>query len=414
MVDSPTSPVDPNQPIVPPAGSPIAHPYGMPPSPPLGQAPHNPVESGIVTPAEQAEQSARPRSRRQWPLVVVGLAIAASLVTLAFALGRTTATGDSGAADLAVVTTTATPVTVVEQNAAPGAAVPEYQLVIPEGAEPVAAIAAAVGPSVVQIETSFGVGSGVIYDPSGLIMTAAHVVDGVTDVRVRLADGRIIPGTVVGTHTDTDVAVVRVTTENPLPAATLGIGANPQVGSLAVALGSPFGLDRTVTAGIVSAVRSFNGDALIQTDAAINPGNSGGPLVDIEGRVIGINDSIRTQSGANDGVGFAIDIDLASIVAEQLVAGEDVHLALLGVSTSASVEGRAGALVNEIVPGSSAEDAGLRVGDVILSVDGVVVQRPAELRAEIISTRPETTVDIELIRDGSVIVVPVTLGSAPA
>jgi serine protease Do len=389
-------------------------PFGMPPVPPVADAPHNPIDhptEGLEVMAE-SPVPAPPTPRRQWPLVVVGLAIAASLFTLAFALGRNSAATDVPVAIDVPATTQVTNAPVqIPPATTPG---PDYELVIPEDAEPVAAIAAAVGPTVVQIETSFGVGSGVIYDPTGLILTAAHVVEGVTDVSVRLADGRIIPGVVVGTHTDTDVAVVRVDVDGPLPAATLGIGSNPQVGSLAVALGSPFGLDRTVTAGIVSAVRSFNGDALIQTDAAINPGNSGGPLVDIEGRVIGINDSIRTQSGANDGVGFAIDIDLAAIVAEQLVAGEPVHLALLGVSTSASVDGRAGALVNEVVVGSAAEDAGLAVGDVILSIDGVRVQRPAELRAEVISTRPDTMVEVEIVRDGQTITLPVTLGSAPA
>ncbi len=431
MADNQPLPVGPNEPIVPPLApsitSGVAHPAGIPPNPPT--EPGAPAWSDpsldegteFLDPATRAARSGsttgdRPiRTPRQWPLIMVGLAIAFSLAAVAFVLGRLSVdTADPLAATPIVTTaTTPTPLTTAGPQAGDeGPAFSAPSVEIPFSSEPIAAIAAAVGPAVVQIETSFGVGSGVIYDETGLILTAAHVVDGVTSVSVRLANGLTVPGTVVGAHANTDVAVVSVEVEGPLPTAELGYGVNPAVGSLAVALGSPFGLDRTVTAGIVSAVRSPNGEALIQTDAAINPGNSGGPLVDSRGRVIGINNSIRTQSGANDGVGFAVSIDLAVIVAEQLVAGEEVKLARLGVSTNASFEGQVGALVLEVVPDSAADSAGLQVDDLILSVDGSVVQTPAELRAEIISTRPGTVVEIRILRGGVESVIEATLGAA--
>ena len=216
------------------------------------------------------------------------------------------------------------PTTLAPQDESPEDLVDRLTL---EGLEPVAAIAEAVGPAVVQIETTSGVGSGVIYDASGLILTAAHVVDGASVVLVRLSDGTAVQGTVVGAHAETDVAVVSIAGSADLPIAELAIGVDPDVGSLAVALGSPFGLDQTVTAGVVSAVRTVGGIGMVQTDAAINPGNSGGPLVDRLGRIIGINDQIFTLGGANEGVGFAISIDIAVLVADQLVAGEEVRLA---------------------------------------------------------------------------------------
>jgi len=426
VADNEIPPVGPNEPIIPPftslATAGVAHPAGIPPNPPTvgagGSYPTADDRTKLLDlvpdeiGSDEADSRRVPRSGRQWPLITVGLAIAFSLAAVAFFLGRITAESAEPLAALPISTTAVTSAAGDVDGAGGGQTFVAPSIVIPEASEPIAAIVAAVGPAVVKIETSFGVGSGVIYDEDGLILTAAHVVEGVTSVTVRLANGLTVPGTVVGAHAESDVAVVSVDVEGPLPTAELGFGVNPAVGSLAIALGSPFGLDRTVTAGIVSAVRSPNGEALIQTDAAINPGNSGGPLVDALGRVIGINNSIRTQSGANDGVGFAVSIDLAVIVAEQLVAGDDVKLARLGVSTNASFEGQVGARVDEVVPGSAAEDAGLKVDDLILSVDGSMVQSPQELRAEIISTRPGTVVQIRIVRDGVESVVEATLGAA--
>ena len=301
------------------------------------------------------------------------------------------------------------PTTLAPQDESPEDLVDRLTL---EGLEPVAAIAEAVGPAVVQIETTSGVGSGVIYDASGLILTAAHVVDGASVVLVRLSDGTAVQGTVVGAHAETDVAVVSIAGSADLPIAELAIGVDPDVGSLAVALGSPFGLDQTVTAGVVSAVRTVGGIGMVQTDAAINPGNSGGPLVDRLGRVIGINDQIFTLGGANEGVGFAISIDIAVLVADQLVAGEEVRLARLGVSSTTMTDGTAGALVQEVVDGSAAADAGLQVGDLIVAIDGRAIRSSGDLRAEIISTSPGTSVELSVLRSGTAITLQAVLGSA--
>lgn len=264
----------------------------------------------------------------------------------------------------------------------------------------IAQVAADVAPAVVQLEAEEGLGSGVIYDSSGLILTAAHVVAGAETVNVRLADGRLFRGEVVGTHPTTDVAVVSIEGEG-FPTAILGYGSATRVGETAIALGSPFGFDQTVTAGIVSATgRNVNGVPMVQTDAAINPGNSGGPLVNGSGEVIGINDVIFSRGGGNEGIGFAIAIDVAIIVAEQLAAGEDVQLASLGVTTIPDTTGEGGAIVREVVEGSAAEEAGLDVGDRIVAVDGSPIADPGSLFADIVSRRPGTPVDIELVRDG--------------
>ncbi len=270
----------------------------------------------------------------------------------------------------------------------------------PAAVNGVAAAAASVAPSVVQISTPTGLGSGVIYTADGLILTAAHVVDGVDTVDVRLADGRLLTGVVVGTHEPTDVAVISIDADD-LAVAVLGYGTSAQVGETAIAVGSPFGLDQTVTAGIVSAVgRNVNGVPMIQTDAAINPGNSGGPLVNASGHVIGINDVIFTEGGGSDGIGFAIAIDVAIVVADQLVSGVDVELAALGTATIPDTTGSGGAIVGEVVPGFPAEAAGLTVGDRIVAVDNTPIRDPGDLFAAIVMHRPGSSVVIAFVRDG--------------
>ena len=255
--------------------------------------------------------------------------------------------------------------------------------------DPVADIAAAVSPAVVQISTSAGLGSGVIYDQDGLILTAAHVVQSETDVDIRLFDGRTVRGKVLGTHERTDVAVIKIDGSPDLPVAELAIGEEIRVGQLAVALGSPFGLEQTVTAGIVSAVdRNVSMVSMIQTDAAINPGN--------------------------DGIGFAISIDLAVIVADQIVAGQDVSTSLLGISTVPNADLRdPGVVVDEVSSGSAADLAGIEVGDVIVSFDGESVADIAQLQVKVINTPPGTSVEILLLRDGEPLTISATLGRTP-
>lgn len=275
--------------------------------------------------------------------------------------------------------------------------------------EPVAAVAQAVAPSVVQINTDFGLGSGVVMDDQGHILTAAHVIEDAREIRVRLADGTMLPATVVGTHPETDVGVVSIEARPDLVPAALGLDNPVQVGQLAVAVGSPFGLEQTVTSGIVSALDRPVETAptfrvgMIQTDASINPGNSGGALADRHGRVIGINDAIRTQGGGNEGVGFAIPIDLAHWVAERLIAGEEIQSGFLGVSANSSMEGRPGALVQEVTPGTPAAEAGIEIGDLIVGIDGEPVRDIQDLRARILARPAGSAVSVELVRDGDVV-----------
>ena len=286
-------------------------------------------------------------------------------------------------------------------------------------AEPVAAVAAAVAPSVVQLETGIGLGSGVVYDDQGHILTAAHVVDGVDELVVRLPDGTRLEGRVVGTDPATDVGVVVVdpTPDADLRPAVLAVGVPLEVGQIAVAVGSPFGLEQTVTSGIVSAIDRAvvtNGGVvgMVQTDASINPGNSGGALADRSGRVIGINDAIRTTGGGNEGVGFAIPISLAVDIAERLIAGEPVQAGFLGVSGTNPTAGPAGALVTEVVPGSPAADAGLEQGDLVTAVDGDPIRQMSDLAARIRARQPGDSVTVDVLRDDEVLRVDVVLAAA--
>jgi len=361
----------------------------FPPSPPSPPPP--PTTEAAPTPSPPA-----PSARRRggvWPV------LAASVLSAGLAAGATTALDD----DPATVTV----------PAATGAAEVVRPTAVADGADAAAVAADRVAPAVVQIQTRTGVGSGVVYDgDEGLVLTVAHVVGGNRQVTVRLADGTSVPGEVVGTHEPTDVAVVRIDPDAVLAVAELATGDQPLVGQLAVAVGSPFGFDQTVTSGIVSAVdRVVNEVTMVQTDAAINPGNSGGPLVDAEGRVLGLNDVIFTRSGDSAGIGFAIQIDLARIVADQLVEGDEVRLALLGVSTTVAPSGEAGAQVAEVVPGSAADAAGLEVGDRITSLDGEPVADSGRLRAQVLRRAPGAEVTLGVVRDGDERELEVTLGA---
>ncbi len=262
-------------------------------------------------PATTRELRRRGPNRRRSVLTGAGALLVALLLTGGGVLVGTNLAPDTRAAADRAAQVTGSPVPVA---------------VGPGAEEPVAEVAAALAPAVVQIESSGGLGSGVVYDAGGLVLTAAHVVDGVTAVRVRLADGRVLEGAVLGVDTTTDIGVVRVSPDGELPVAVLALDTEPQVGQLAVAIGSPFGLEQTVTAGVVSAVDRSLPDRdgrsvrnVVQTDAPINPGNSGGALADRGGRVIGINSAIRTTGGGNVGVGFAVPIRVAAQVADQIV-----------------------------------------------------------------------------------------------
>ena len=234
-----------------------------------------------------------------------------------------------------------------------------------------------------------GQGSGVLFDSQGLLLTNAHVVDNADQLMVGLADGRRVPGRVVGKDALTDLAVVRLEGKGPWPTASLGNSDRLQVGDWAIAVGNPFGLENTVTLGIVSNLNrnvsqlGISGKRLdlIQTDAAINPGNSGGPLLNADGEVIGINTLVRTGPGA--GLGFAIPINRARVIAKQLVETGRARHPMIGIGLSpvpASTPGAAippGAVIRSVQPGGPAARAGLREEDVIVAIDGTEMADPA-------------------------------------
>lgn len=284
------------------------------------------------------------------------------------------------------------------------------------GEEPFADAAEIIRPSVVQLNLGQGLGTGIIISADGTILTAAHVVGNETAVGVTFADGSSVEGVVVGTHEPTDVAVVRVDPAGrDLVPARLAAGEDVRVGQIAVAVGSPFGFDQTVTAGIISAIDRVlpsSSASFVQTDAPINPGNSGGPLINLQGEVVGINDLIFTESGSSAGVGFAISIDLAAIIAQQIVDGvEQPQLARLGVQTTPPVNGDRGAQITDVVVGTAAEAAGLQVGDTIISLDGVATRGTGELRAQVIDQEPGSEITISVLRDGEQIDIQATLGT---
>ena len=309
------------------------------------------------------------------------------------------------------------------------------------GDEPVVAIAEAVTPSVVLvIVPELGQGSGIALDGEGHVVTNAHVLidEAATaeelaaiEVRVVLPSGRQIAATVIGADIRRDVAVLALQESAPeLAPATFAPSDEVRVGQLAVAVGSPFGLTQTVTSGIVSAigrvVPSFGcnlgrgqsvdcaGVATIQTDAPINPGNSGGPLVDRSGRIIGMNTSIRTNNSfdvSNAGVGFALPSDTVIIVAERLLAGEPVGTAWLGIVGVSTTDGRPGARIEAVEPGSPADVAGLETGDLIVTSDGRPLVAMDALRADIQLRLPGMTVELQFERDGVLRTTEVELGS---
>lgn len=363
---------------------------------------------GLSGDRPDAEQ---PRKRRTWPLVLLALFTIAASGLVSWFVATSVDDGD----DAATATPTATAVPAVEDTATPTPPAPVRETVASAADladEPFALAAEAIRPSVVQLNLGNSLGTGVIIDADGTILTAAHVVGDNTSVRVTFSDGSSVDGVVVGTHTPTDVAVVRVDPDGRnLVAAPLADGDDVRVGQIAVAVGSPFGFDQTVTAGIISAVdRIVNGVSMVQTDAPINPGNSGGPLINLDGEVVGINDLIFTESGSNAGVGFAISIDLAVIIADQLIAGVEPQLALLGVSTGPPPNGASGAQVGEVVDGSAAEAAGLEVGDIVVGVNGVATRGSGDLRAQVIDNPPGSEITISILRDGQALDVTAVLG----
>ncbi len=268
-----------------------------------------------------------------------------------------------------------------------------------------------------------GSGSGVIVSADGYILTNNHVVRNADKIRVTLENGRSFDAEVVGTDPKSDVAVIKIKADG-LDPAKLGDSDHLEVGEWVLAVGNPFQLSSTVTAGIVSAVgRSNIGLAdyedFIQTDAAINPGNSGGALVNLDGDVVGINTAIASRNGGNQGVGFAIPINMASRIMDSLIDHGRVVRGWLGVSiqnindTTAEIFGMdrpRGALVGQVSPGSPAEDAGIRQGDVILSINDAPVKDVEDLQLKVVDYAPGTRVDLRILREGDERTITVKLG----
>ena len=268
-------------------------------------------------------------------------------------------------------------------------------------------------------------GTGYVYDKSGNIITADHVVDGATKISVRFKDGSTAKATLVGADPSTDTAVIKVSVpSSKLTPLELADSTTVAPGEGVVAIGSPFGYAESITAGIVSAVdrdiKAPNGYSIsntIQTDAAINHGNSGGPLIDTTGRVIGTNVQIAVddQNGgsANAGVGFAVPSSTVKTVADDLIAGKVVEHAYLGVSVGDSVSG-SGAQIGTVRAGGPAAAAGLKTGDVITAIDGGTILNANKLTAAISSHQPGDTIHLTVSRGGSQLTITVKLGTRPA
>ena len=388
----------------------------------------------VATPMSRSADS-RPARNRGAGLTI----LAASLLSAVLASGGTlVALEATGALDR--------PVPASAANAQP--------IVAPPGAidqsSSIVAAAARVSPAVVQITSvagidpnnvsslpDTGVGSGVIFDANGWILTNRHVVSGSDKITVALKDGRTFTGTIYGIDTLTDLAIVKIEATG-LPTAPMGDSSALQVGQLAIAIGSPLGTyTNSVTSGIVSALgRSITiGNSslnnLIQTDASINPGNSGGPLVDGKGTVIGIDTA--TASGAQ-GIGFAIPIDIAKPLLQQALAGEKLARPWIGIRYQAitpalvkaqslpidhgalvgSGQDATGATLPAITPDSPAAKAGIKDGDIVTSIEGMTIDTEHPLDSIITRFAPGRTVTVEVLRGGATVTLQVTLGTRPA
>ena len=267
--------------------------------------------------------------------------------------------------------------------------------------------------------TSQAQGSGWVYDSDGHIVTNDHVVDGAQSISVRLWNGKTYSASVVGTDQSTDLAVIKVDApSSELHPLQVGDSSAVQVGDGVVAIGSPFGLEETVTSGIVSALHraitapnNFTINDSIQTDAAINHGNSGGPLLNVQGQVIGVNAQIKSDSNGNEGVGFSIPSNTVRSIASQLISSGKVEHAYLGVSIDATA---AAARIAEIRPSTPAAGAGLKAGDVVVEVDGKAISSGDDLTRVIDAHKPGDKISVTYKRGGSEHTVSLTLATRPS
>jgi putative serine protease PepD len=279
----------------------------------------------------------------------------------------------------------------------------------------------AAGPGVVSVQAGPASGTGFVVRADGLIVTNAHVVGGADTAQVRFNDtGHLVEADVLGTDPSSDLAVLRVDPGSvpPLRPLRLANSDDVRVGDSVVAIGHPFGLDRTATAGIVSGVGreirapdGFQIEEAIQTDAPINPGNSGGPLLDIHGRVVGVNAQIATAGNrGNVGIGFAVPSNTVRDVVPRLSRGERIVRPYLGVTTAPASQGAA---IQAVMPGGPAEREGLRAGDVIVGIDGHPVDEPEDVSDAVARHRPGDEIDVEVMRDGERRTIRVKLDKRP-
>ena len=406
---------------------------GTPAVPPTPERWYEPAATAPAAPVTAAPVTGTKTGRSG-----MGTVVGAALLSAVLASGGTVlALNATGALDQPAPAATTSTVTTVGANNQP-VTIDESSAII--------SVAAKANPAVVKIDVngsvdtsqgvipSTGVGSGVIYDSAGWILTNRHVVEGSDTLSVELNDGRVLRGSVYGIDTLTDLAIVKVEGTD-LPVANLGKSSELKVGQLVVAIGSPLGTySNSVTSGIVSAKgRSIITDGnqnlnnLIQTDAAINPGNSGGPLLDVGANVVGINTAIAADS---NGIGFAIPIDIARPIMDQALAGEPLARPYMGIvyhaidrqfATANNLSVNDGALVQvgdggspAVVPDSPADKAGIREGDIIVKVDGQAIDGDHPLDATLSLHAPGDTVSIELLRDGQTSTVELTLATRPA
>ena len=337
--------------------------------------------------------------------------------------GRLAAGAAGGAASAVLMTAALLGFGVLDRDAAQGGAQPQAVAPSVGGARPngnVQRIYESAREGVVSVRAGRGTGTAFVVDRDGTLVTNAHVVGSSDTVQVRFADDETAQARVAGVDRSSDLAVLKVDTDDtgPLHELELANSDGVRTGQLAVAIGSPFGLPQTATSGIVSgtgrhiqAPDGFQIDRVIQTDAPINPGNSGGPLLDARGRVVGVNSQIAT-GGANSrgsvGIGFAVPSNTVADVVPRLERGETIQRPFLGVSTT---QGSNGALVREVTSGGPAQDAGIRTGDVIVRVGGDRVAEPGDVAAAIQDLRPGETVAVEVRRGGGSRTLEVELGN---
>jgi len=322
----------------------------------------------------------------------------------------TTVAGTTSTIQPAAATTTVSSLTQLYKQAAPGV----VDITVTEA--PTGNAFGFGGQQTTQAE-----GTGFVYDAKGDIITAAHVVDGASSIKVRFQDGKTVTATLVGKDDSTDTAVIKVNVDpSELHPLTIGSSASVLPGDAVVAIGSPFGLTESMTSGIVSAIdrtitapNNYSISGAIQTDAPINHGNSGGPLLTTGGAVIGVNVQIDSNSNGSEGVGFSTPIDTVKSVADTLISGGKVQHAYLGIQVSDAAN-NGGAKVNSVVSNSPADNAGLKAGDVITKIDGKQITNADDLTAAVNVYKPGDKATITLDRGGSTQSVSVTFGTRPS